>query len=129
MAKAMVAELPVQSKDVVVTHIPTAARRKRERGYDQAALLARTVAHELDLPHIPLLERIGNARQMGAASSARRTQLRGVFRPLKPYVIQNASILLVDDVLTTGSTLEAAARVLRTAGAASISAVVFAQAV
>ena len=128
MADKLVTSLPPLSKDVVVTHIPTSAAHIRERGYDQALLLARAVANRLQLPHASLLERIGKTRQLGASRRERRVQMAGAFRPVKPYIINGANLLLVDDVITTGSSLEAAARILQNAGAQSITAAVFAQA-
>ncbi len=116
------------SDDVVVTHIPTANQRVRERGYDQAALIAAAVASELQLPHHTILARLGGQRQVGQTRKTRKQQMEGVFRPLKTSVFQDKHILLIDDVLTTGATCEAAARVLRQAGAKQVSAAVFAAA-
>lgn len=116
----------VSKQSVVVTHIPTATGRVRQRGYDQAALIARRVARHLDLAYTPLLARQGQQRQVGQAKRMRQVQLRHAFRPLK-YPCPS-HILLVDDVLTTGSTIEAAAEQLRAAGCEHVSAVVFARA-
>lgn len=77
--------------------------------------------------HFTLLSRLGQTRQVGSKREQRLTQLSDAFRALRPDVIRNAQILLVDDVVTTGGTLEAAANVLRQAGASRIDAVVFAQ--
>jgi predicted amidophosphoribosyltransferase len=72
--------------------------------------------------------RIGQAHQVGAGRAQRKKQLDGVFRPRHIERIKGQHIILVDDVLTTGATLESAARTLRRAGAAQVDAWVFAKA-
>ena len=67
-------------------------------------------------------------RQVGANRRERLRQLHSAFRVVRPDVVRGRHIVLVDDVLTTGATLETAARVLLNAGAARVSAVVLAQA-
>ena len=114
--------------EFVVTHVPTATTRVRQRGFDQAALIANALARQLGAPYAPLLARTTQQRQLGNGRAVRREQLRGAYRPLKPWLTQNAHILLVDDVITTGSTIEAASAVLKQAGAQTITAVAFAQA-
>ncbi len=116
------------SSDVMITHVPTATGRARARGYDHARLIARSLARQAHLPYTRLLGRLGQARQVGAGRVARRQQLQHAFRPLNPAAIRGRHIVLVDDVMTTGASLEAAARALRSAGAARVSAVVFARA-
>ncbi len=108
--------------------VPTASGRVRQRGYDQAVLLARELAERTDRQSMRLLARIGQAHQVGANRAERLKHLKGAFRPLRTRDIQGAHIVLVDDVLTTGATLETAARILKQAGAAQVDAVVFAQA-
>jgi len=128
---AMMARLPIEPNDVLamyVVHIPTATSRKRQRGYDQAELLAKALAKRLGLPHRPMLARVGHSRQVGAKRADRLTQLQDAFRARYGALPQNAHIILVDDVITTGATLEAAARVLKAAGARQVDAVVFAEA-
>ncbi|HSX29899.1 MAG TPA: phosphoribosyltransferase family protein [Candidatus Saccharimonadales bacterium] len=114
------------SNDVVITHIPTVPARVRLRGYDQAALIARELARVTGAAYTPLLARTGGGRQVGQTRAVRRAQMQQAFRPLRPHVVQNKHVLLIDDVLTTGATCEAAARVLREAGAKRVSALVFA---
>jgi ComF family protein len=110
-----------------VTFVPTAASRVRMRGYDQAELIARRVAAACQLPCTPLLQRTGRQRQVGQGREVRRHQLQGVFQ-MRNHAPVSDAVLLIDDVLTTGATLEAAAAVLHDAGAATIHAAVFAAA-
>jgi ComF family protein len=115
-------------RDAMLVHLPTATSRVRARGYDQARLLARELSKRSGLSRQMLLARVGQVRQVGAGRTARLQQLQYAFRPVRPGAITGRHVVLVDDVLTTGATLEVAARVLRRAGAAQVSAVVFAQA-
>ncbi len=113
--------------DVAVVPVPTAARRVRQRGYDQAVLIGRDLGRRLSgASYCPVLRRRGHARQVGAGRSARLQQLGGALWVARPVAIRGRHVILVDDVVTTGATLEAAALPLRLAGAASVSAIVFA---
>ncbi|HET8709331.1 MAG TPA: phosphoribosyltransferase family protein [Candidatus Saccharimonadales bacterium] len=127
MATVMAALLPVDAVTLLVP-APTATSHIRRRGYDQARLLARAVAKQTGLPHAPCLVRLGQQRQVGANRQQRFEQLAGAFRLAAGYDVTGKTILLVDDVLTTGATLEAAAAVLKQAGARRVEAVVFARA-
>jgi len=112
---------------VLIVPAPTATSRVRQRGYDQAKLIARQLAREAHLPYTDCLQRHGQTHQVGASRQQRHKQLVGAFRLRRPQAVCNKHILLIDDVLTTGATLEAAAVVLRQAGARQIDALVFAQ--
>ena len=100
----------------VVTWAPTTPARLRERGFDQARLLARAVARELGLPCRPLLRRRAGPAQTGRDAVARRSGPGFTAR----RVLDGRRVLLVDDVVTTGATVTAAARALTSAGAVEV---------
>lgn len=97
----------------VVTWAPTSARRRRERGFDQAEVVARHVAAQLGLPCRRLLERVGNTPTQ--TGRGRVDRLHGTEFRVRPG-IDGARVLLVDDVVTTGATLRSADAALRAAG-------------
>jgi len=119
--------LPVLTEDTLVIPIPTAPAHIRERGYDHALLVAQ---HFTDLRKLPLERKVLGRKSMASQKSANKKQrieqsasaftLIGTIDPRKHY-------LLVDDIITTGSTIESAARLLREAGAVSISVAVIAR--
>lgn len=100
----------------VVTWAPTTPARLRARGFDQARVLARAVGRRLGVPSRALLVRRSGQAQTGRDAAAR---LAGpVFAPRAP--LEGRRVLLVDDVVTTGATVAAAARALREAGAGEV---------
>jgi predicted amidophosphoribosyltransferase len=98
----------------VVTWAPTSARRRRQRGYDHAELIARQVAAQLGLPARRLLQRHHGAPAQTGAGRVER--LRGPSFSVSPRA-DAARVLVVDDVVTTGATLDAARAALKAAGA------------
>jgi len=127
IAALMLPKLPVEPSMLFVP-VPTATSRVRRRGYDQAVLLARSLAKRTCLPYCAALRREGQHEQVGSSRAQRLQQLQNAFYSPRPREMRGAHVVLVDDVVTTGATLEAAARIAKAAGAARISAVVFAQA-
>ena len=112
----------------VVTWAPLSARRLRERGYDQARLLAEGAAEYMETPCLPLLKkRRHNAAQSGTKSAEeRRRNVRNVYAYAGNKPLDGMTVLLVDDIVTTGATLDECAGVLRKAGAAEILALTLA---
>jgi ComF family protein len=113
--------------NALLVPLPATAAHIRERGYDQAVLVARQLSRLSGLPMASVLARSGNHHQLGADRRTRLQQLQPALRVTRPDRITGHPLILIDDVLTTGSSLTAAARVLRAAGAARIEALVFAQ--
>jgi len=99
--------------------VPLSAERLRQRGYDQARLLAEATARELGCGAVPLLEkgRHTPAQSGLTEAEARHTNVSGAFRVPEPGRVEGRRILLIDDIVTTGATLSECARVLRYAGA------------
>lgn len=111
----------------VLVPVPLAPARLADRGFNQAALIARELGTLWGLPVHDCLERAdGPATQRGSGATTRRTQVRGAFRARAEVPLH---AVLVDDVVTTGATLTAAARALRAAGCARVGAVSLARVV
>lgn len=120
MGMAALVDNPAGGFDVV-TWAPTTPSRRRLRGYDQAELLARRVGRHLGVAVLPLLSREPGPPQTGR-SRAQRVGVDNQPR-FRPRGHAPPRVLLVDDVLTTGATVTAAAQVLRACGARSVSVV------
>ena len=106
----------------VVVPVPLHRQREKERGYNQAALISKPLAKRLRLPHkAVLLVRTKPRPDKRILSLEERWEsLRGAFATRTGSQVDKKSVLLVDDVLTTGATLDACSRVLREAGAKSV---------
>jgi ComF family protein len=119
LGAAMVTELAAVPAAVdLVTWAPTTTARRRARGFDQAEVLARSVAGALGRPSPSALARVGDGHQTGRSRAQRMDAPEFTLRP--GGAIAGRRVLVVDDVVTTGATLRAAAGTLRRAGAASV---------
>ena len=106
----------------LLSWIPISRQRKRRRGYDQVELFARVLAEELGMELTPTLRKIRHTKPqstMGDASH-RRANILGAYEVIDPAFIQGKRILLLDDIVTTGTTASESARMLLTAGAKEV---------
>jgi ComF family protein len=112
-----------------VVSVPTHWRRAISRRFHAADALASAVARNLDLPHLPLLRRTrAGPHQIGLSVEDRRKNVRRAFSLRRGVKLRGARLLLIDDVRTTGATVEECAKVLRRGGAAEVYAGVIARA-
>ena len=109
---------------------PLSARRRRERGFDQAELLAREVGRRLSVPVRPVLWKLRHTGPQSGLEdmAARRDNVRGAYALLPGADLAGKRVVLVDDVVTSGSTLGACAAVLRRGGAERVYCLTLAQA-
>ena len=126
-AGAIVAEVVARPRAYTITFVPPDADRALKRGHHPAEALAHGLARRWRLAAVELLERPRTAPpQRGLGLAERRRNVRGAFRATARAP---ASVVLVDDVYTSGATAAAAASALRKAGAARIEVITFARAV
>src|ERR1700693_759880 len=112
-----------------IVPVPLHPARQRERGFNQAVLLAEEVGRHLGVPLRPALQRVRFTTTQTAFDRAERIQnLRHAFRLRRNTDVRRLDVLLIDDVLTTGSTLSECARVLKKNGARSVFAATAARA-
>lgn len=106
----------------ILVPVPLAAKRMRQRGYNQAAMLAHWLSHPLQLPvDERLIERVKDTpAQQGLDAKARKRNLRDAFILRDASRIRAKHVALIDDVLTTGSTADALTRLLISAGASTV---------
>lgn len=106
-----------------VTWVPISARRMRKRGYCQAKLLAKEVAKALDIKCVRLLRKRRHTPPQSTLSglAARKANISGAFCAVNKSRIAGMSILLIDDVITTGATLSECTRMLLMLGAHNVS--------
>ena len=117
---------PVLPEHLLVVPVPLHDRKLRQRGFNQSELIARAALkscgdkQRFELQPQILARRRETASQIGLSSHQRRVNMRGAFTVTRPESIAERDILLVDDVLTTGTTASECARTLRKAGASRV---------
>jgi ComF family protein len=122
LGRLMAARLLTDRKFDAVVSVPTAAHKRRERGFGHAELIAANVARTLEVPFLDRALRLTRriADQTRLSPARRRANVRGAFALKEGLDPAGRCILLVDDVMTTGATLQEGARVLAAAHAASV---------
>lgn len=113
---------PINSADLIIP-VPLHPERERERGFNQASLLARELARlsRLPLDEYSVVRRIHTERhRAGMDARARRDSVANAFAIRHPKLVAGRRVLLVDDVFTTGATVSACAAVLREVGAQDV---------
>ena len=106
----------------LLTFIAVSPLRRWRRGYDQSELLARAAGRLLGMEPVPTLKKSNRCKPQSRTVSPEERQgnIRGAFRVRDPETVRGKRVLLIDDVLTTGSTVSEASRVLLEAGAKSV---------
>lgn len=117
--------IPEQEAAPLIIPLPTAADRMRQRGFDHSASIAKALARVRAWPYSPLLRRNHYGRQVGSDKRTRIQQAAQAYR--LDVLAGNRPVLLIDDVLTTGASIKAAAQLLRQAGCQQIMAAVAAK--
>lgn len=125
LSEVLAALEPLLSDTVLVIPVPLHSLKFRQRGFNQSELIAKAAlklskSSKLDLAPELLVRRRETQSQIGLTSHQRRENMRGAFAVSVPERIQERQILLVDDVLTTGTTASECARVLLKAGASNV---------
>ena len=113
----------------LIVPVPLHRSRLRQRGFNQAVLLGRVIARDLSLPMVPdaLIRTRQTEPQMQLSAAERRVNVQGAFSVKKTECVAGKGVLLLDDVMTTGSTMNECAKELKKAGATTVIAVTVAR--
>src|SRR6266540_1231664 len=127
LLKQSLARRPLRADVLVPVPLPKA--RRRDCGYNQSELIAERLAAALGMPCVPaLLERVRETPpQVGLSAAERRANVRDAFACAQPAAVEDRRVILIDDVATTGATLQACAAPLKAAGASRVFGLVVAR--
>jgi len=116
--------------DFILVPVPLHPFRERQRGYNQSKLLAEILSEKLEIDLVDGLKRIKKTRPQAQArkSNDRERNVKDCFKAINENQIKGQNILLVDDVFTSGATINEAVRILKSAGARKIASLVAARA-
>jgi ComF family protein len=121
LSDLLAAALPRDQRFDAIAPTPLHWRRRWHRGFNQAGLLANRLSRRTGIPAMRALRRVHSTQtQAGLSNTARRSNVAKAFRVRRGVAIEGKRILLVDDVMTTGSTAAACAAALKRAGAAEV---------
>ena len=113
--------IPTEQRFDLIVPMPLHWRKRWSRGYNQSELLARFIARRRGVPMAKIVRRVkATAPQAGLSNSKRRLNMSGAFAIRKGTNVKGLRVLLIDDVLTTGATASACAKVLKRAGASHV---------
>lgn len=123
----MIAEqLPYLAEGTLIVNLPTAPQRIRQRGFDHTWHIAREIAKQKGVQARRVLRRKDNHRQVGSSRKQRIAQSKDSYRAVNIEDIKGKTIILIDDVVTTGASLSSAIKTLKQAGAKDVQAATFA---
>ena len=113
----------------MVSCIPLSRKRMHDRGYNQAELLAKEISKKVGVEYLPTLKKIrhNTAQSTIKDSKQRAANVIGAYRVVDAEKVKGKYILLVDDVVTTGSTVSECARILKKSGAKAVYCVTLAR--
>ncbi len=118
----------ISLKDFVVSYIPLHTTKLNSRGFNQSQIIATNLCENLKLEPINLLQKtIHTKSQRGSKRESRLNNIKDTFRVINKSYVKNRNILLIDDVFTTGATLNEAAKMLKQAGAKEVTSITFAR--
>ncbi len=128
LGRLLAAAVPLEEKFDAIVPVPLHWLRRWRRGFNQSEILARGLGRHLQVPVVFALRRTRSTQvQAGLSNTARRQNVAQAFRSRRRHSVAGKRILLVDDVMTTGSTAAACSRALKQAGAARVALVTVAR--
>jgi ComF family protein len=129
LSRLLARAVPRSQRFDMVVPMPLHWLRRWKRGFNQAGLLSGLLAKQLGVPSAPVVRRVkSTAPQAGLTVAQRRDNLSGAFRVRDRATVAGKQVLLIDDVLTTGATVNACAAVLKRAGARRVTVLTVARA-